>query len=143
MISKYRLPKLEQQLTNKQFGERKISQMINPDADTIEYDYTQTIYTDALKTTHDIIMSDIGAKTDQNSNDIIDEGEEKMIPCQTLIQIEKLWRKATNNQCGWYGEDNVWQSNCQPFKGNTLTNMLMYPSDVPLLENRLHQCQIL
>ncbi|WP_107667850.1 CHAT domain-containing protein [Cyanothece sp. BG0011] len=143
IIAIYRLPTLEKQLNNQQFGERKISQIINPDADTIEYDYTQTIYTGALKTTHDLIMSDRGVKTDQNNNNIIDEGEEKMIPCQTLIQIEKLWRKATDNQCGWYGEDNIWQSNCQLFEGNTLTNMLMYPSDIPLLENRLNQCKIL
>ncbi len=143
IIFQYRLPKLENQLNNQQFGERKMSQMINPDSDILEYDYTQTIYTGALKTTHDIIMSDKGAKSDQNNNDILDEGEEKSIPCQTLIEIEKLWRKATDNQCGWYGQNNVWQSNCQLLEGNTLTNILMYPSDVPLLENRLNQCKLL
>ncbi|WP_048325687.1 hypothetical protein [Crocosphaera watsonii] len=83
-----------------------------------------------------------GVKTDQNNNNIIDEGEENAIPCETLIQIEKLWRNATDNQCGWYGKDNVWESNCQLLEGNTLTTILMYPSDIPLLENRLDYCKI-
>ena len=82
-----------------------------------------------------------GVKTDQNNNNIIDEGEENAIPCETLIQIEKLWRNATDNQCGWYGKDNVWESNCQLLEGNTLTTILMYPSDIPLLENRLDYCK--
>jgi hypothetical protein len=145
IIAKYRLPQLEKELNNKEFGERKLSYFLNPDSDshTIEIDYKQTVYTGALKTTHDILMTDIGAKTDQNNNDIIDEGEENSIPCETLIQIEKLWREATDKKCGWYGNEDIFESNCQLFAGETLTTILVPTFDFSLLAKRLEYCKII
>lgn len=143
MIAIYRLPKLEKQLNNKQFGERELTGFLNPDTGTTEYDYLQTVYTGALKTTRDIIMTDLGAKIDQNNNKIIDEEEENGIPCTTLIQIERLWREATDNQCGWYGIDNIFESNCQLLQGKTLTDILYPTSDFSLLAKRLEYCKII
>ncbi|MGK7886442.1 MAG: CHAT domain-containing protein [Crocosphaera sp.] len=143
MIAKYRLPKLEKQLNNKDFGERNIPTFLNPDTGNKEDEYTKRVYTGALKTTHDIIMTDRGVKTDQNNDNIIDEGEENSIPCETLIQIEKLWREATDNQCGWYGIDNISNSNCQLFAGETLTTILVPTFDFSLLAKRLEYCKII
>ncbi|MEA5511585.1 CHAT domain-containing protein [Crocosphaera sp. UHCC 0190] len=142
MIYKYRIPRLKQQLENQEFGSKKVSNNLNNNPNEIEIDATKTQYTGALETTYNIIMNSIGVKADQNNNQILDEGEENLIPCETLKEIEKIWRKATNNHCGWYGSQEIFEPNCQELLGHTLLSILMYPPDIPLLDNRLNYCQI-
>ncbi|NEQ80746.1 MAG: hypothetical protein F6K26_10970 [Moorea sp. SIO2I5] len=59
----------------------------------------------ALRTTYEIIMRESGAGADLNNDGLMnDKQEAKQIPCKTLVKIEQLWRNATDQRCGWYGE---------------------------------------
>jgi len=56
----------------------------------------------AIQTTYQIIMSRDGHHGDLNGDGYLNSTEEiERIPCQTLINIEQLWRKHTSNRCGW------------------------------------------
>jgi hypothetical protein len=56
-------------------------------------------------------MTASGAHADLDGNGTIkspnqnNPREANQLPCQTLIEIEHLWKEATNGKCGWYGRD--------------------------------------
>jgi hypothetical protein len=99
LISKYRIPELKYYLFEKKaFGNRKI--------DSSNTDFEQKYTKGALQITYAIVQRESGAGADLNNNGAIDTLEEaNQIPCETLREIEILWRKATNQRCGWLGED--------------------------------------
>ncbi|UBF27458.1 hypothetical protein K9N68_05795 [Kovacikia minuta CCNUW1] len=99
MLHKYRIPQLEIDLNNKQFGSRKIGVPFTSSGDHFEEG--------ALKTTYTILLRETGAGADLNKNGEIDTREEaNQMPGETLREIEDLWRKATSNNCGWIGDIN-------------------------------------
>ncbi|NEQ67195.1 MAG: hypothetical protein F6K21_17145, partial [Symploca sp. SIO2D2] len=101
-------------------------------------------YTGALKTTYAILMREAGAHADRNNDGYLTEGEEKLLPCQTLKEIEELWRKFTENRCGWYGSEDFFEAlDCHELEGITLTSKVSILSRVYLMEKRLvEQCQV-
>ena len=110
LISKYRIPQLKIQLEqpSPNFGEllREKGRL------DFEYQYSEG----ALRTTYEILMRNSGIGADLNNDGFIrDLQEANQIPCQTLNEIEALWRKATNNQCGWYSslENHYLSIGCQ------------------------------
>ncbi|MCA2643550.1 MULTISPECIES: hypothetical protein [unclassified Microcystis] len=132
VIRQHRLPLLQTQLSNQDFGEQ-----IENDASKKENQYTG-----ALRTTYEILMGNWGVKADRNNSGVLDEGEEDAFPCETLKKIEELWRKFTNNNCGWYGSQDILAPECRELNGHTLRSVLMYPPALPELENRLEECKI-
>lgn len=129
IIHKYRIPELKYYLfTKKEFGNRKLKTSSND----FENRYTEG----ALRTTYAILERESGAGADLNNNGLIDTpGEANQIPCETLKEIEKLWREATNGRCGWLGENNSYddvdcelgRDNKQPLipLKNTLTTLVI------------------
>jgi energy-coupling factor transporter ATP-binding protein EcfA2 len=102
IIHKYRIPELKYYLTKKEFGNRKLKS----DDKEFENRYTEG----ALRTTYLILERESGAGADLNNNGLIDTPEEAdQIPCETIVEIEKLWREATNGHCGWLGEKSPYQ----------------------------------
>jgi energy-coupling factor transporter ATP-binding protein EcfA2 len=64
----------------------------------------------ALQTTYIILMRESGAGADLNNDGFItDQQEAAQMPCSTLKEIERLWRQATDERCGWYGEEGQYQ----------------------------------
>ena len=46
-----------------------------------------------------------------------------------------MWREATKDRCGWYGEDNIYASKvCLELGGTTLTQKIFFPPSIPLLQ---------
>lgn len=133
VIRQHRLPLLQTQLSNQDFGEQ-----IENDASKKENQYTGV-----LRTTYEILMGNWGVKADRNNSGVLDEGEEDAFPCETLKKIEELWRKFTNNNCGWYGSQDILAPECRELNGHTLRSVLMYPPALPELEKRLEECKIL
>ncbi|WP_073069690.1 nSTAND1 domain-containing NTPase [Phormidesmis priestleyi] len=99
LIEKYRFPALKQQLNTQNFGERL------PNTQFTDF---ENQYTGALRTTYQILMGRFGAGADLNQDGrltSIDEREQ--LPCDTLLELDRLWREATRKAkgkaCGWYG----------------------------------------
>ena len=92
-INAHRLSELKAQLKNKEFG--KIAGLV---VSKLENQYTEG----AIRTTYKIIMRPDGFHADINNDGFISEAEVERIPCETLQEIERLWRKYTMDRCGWY-----------------------------------------
>ncbi|NER95910.1 MAG: TIR domain-containing protein [Symploca sp. SIO1B1] len=145
VISQYRLPQLAAELQQGNFG--KLKQLPTSTEDSPEFgDFSkyEKQYTGALKTTYAILMREAGAHADRNNDGYLTEGEEKLLPCQTLKEIEELWRKFTENRCGWYGSEDFFEAlDCHELEGITLTSKVSILSRVYLMEKRLvEQCQV-
>lgn len=100
LIYRYRIPELQLQLGQSPplFGK-----FIEKDRAEFEEQYTEG----ALRTTYEILMQNSGAGADLNNDGyILSVGEARQMPCQTLMEIEKLWLEATNKKCGWYTSEN-------------------------------------
>lgn len=125
LISNKRLPILEQQLKRKEIGIKdwNIRTMF-------EKQYTNG----ALKTTYKILRSEYGAKADiYNSGQISTEQEANRMPCQTLIEIEKIWQENTG--CSWF------QSCTAIMDGENLFQKIFnFPRDAA--KDRLSKCGI-
>lgn len=135
MIKEHRLPQLEQELKNGQWGDLK---------EDLSYTEGVNQYEEgALKTTYKILWQDFGIEAGLTSNKLLDTPEEaEQIPCELLEAIEKLWRRYTDNRCGWYGSSSYYREPaCRQIDGETLTTQVFaYPyTDV---KNRLQSCQI-
>jgi len=130
-IQKYRLPYLENYLKNKVIGTDKGG----------SFSLLENRFTDgALKETYKILMNDIGADANQ-SGLLVPQEEADRMPCIILIDIEKLWRKYTNNKCGWYGKErNLKEVECSELKGLTLTSSVFFSHDYGIPKNRLNRC---
>ncbi len=145
VISQSRLPQLEKELQKGDFG--KLKQSNSSTADSPEFgDVSQyeNQYTGALRTTYAILMREAGAHADRNNDGYLTEGEEKLLPCQTLKEIEELWRKFTQNRCGWYGSEDFFEDpDCRELEGITLTSKVSILSRVYLMEKRLvEECEV-
>jgi HD superfamily phosphohydrolase len=134
IISLYRLPQLEQDLKNQQFGQL---------AGTKLQDYENQFTKGALRTTYAILMRELGAKADTNGDGKINNLEEaRQLPCDTLKEIEAIWRKSTENRCGFYGENSFYQaSRCTQLNGRTLTETVFFVTYDPIIE-RLKSCNV-
>lgn len=133
-IRKYRLPQLENELKDGNFGA-----LVDPN--TLKF---ENQYTGALRTTYAILMRPKGAKADINNDGYINEGEEELLPCEILAEIEALWRQFTEDRCGWYGSNSIYEEpNCRELGGHTLIVKLSVRSSIYLIERRLSkQCQV-
>ncbi|ACK73983.1 conserved hypothetical protein (plasmid) [Gloeothece citriformis PCC 7424] len=133
-IQEHRLPQLESELKQGNFGEFNGN----------DWSRFEEVATGALKITYAILMSRQGANADQDRNGYLTPGEEMRLPCKTLKDIEELWKKFTNNRCGFRGKDDNYDApNCQELAQYTLTVKLSFTPYRYLLEERLQQCQIL
>lgn len=118
LIEKARLPLLEKQLQNQQFGEVR--------SDLQEVKDPEDSFTEALLTTYALLMGDLGAGADINRNGAIDNTfEANRIPKQLLQDVEQAWRNATNKRCGWYDANSSYRSfTCSELDGQTLTAII-------------------
>jgi hypothetical protein len=133
IIRKSQLPSLEAELQQGNFGA-----LVATDFAKFEHQYTG-----ALKISYAILMGEQGAKADMNNDGFLSEGEEEIIPCQTLQDIEKLWRKYTNNRCSWGdAKDGYEQPDCRELQGQNLTIKLSFPPTAYLLKRRLQECKV-
>lgn len=133
IINKSRLPQLEAELKQGNFGELVAS----------DFGKFENQYTGALKISYAILMRESGAKADVNNDAYLTEGEENLIPCKTLQDIAELWRKYTENRCHWgNGNGDYLQPDCRELQGQNLTIKLSFPPAAYLLERRLQKCKI-
>ncbi|MBD2494006.1 caspase family protein [Nostoc sp. FACHB-280] len=123
-----RLAALEAELQQGKFGD-----LVDTDFAKLENQYTG-----ALKTSYAILMREQGAKADVNNDGYLTEGEEKFLPCETLKDIETLWRKYTENRCNWTDK-----STCRELQGQNLTIKLSFPPSAYLLKRRWEECQVI
>ena len=117
IIQKYRLPQLEEQLKNGQIGNLGNSDSL--------LDFENQYTPGALRTTYAILMRELGVKADLNDDGELQTPEEaERMPCELLKAIEELWRKYTQNRCGWSGKNSDFLGlflvsglfiNCSPF----------------------------
>jgi uncharacterized caspase-like protein/energy-coupling factor transporter ATP-binding protein EcfA2 len=134
ILQRFQLPQLELQLQRKNFGR----QLMNENA---QY---EDQYQGALKLTYQILMRPSGAGADLNNDGLLSENEEAFLPCATLAAIEALWRKYTDNRCGWTTGTEVYdQPHCRELKGATLLSTIVWQPNLYLAENRLQQCKLL
>lgn len=144
LIKHNRLRELEEDLQNKKIG----TWSDNADFKGFENHFTEG----ALQTTYKILMRDFGAKADLNENGLLDSIDEaRQIPCQTLKDIEYLWRNNTERQCGWYGKNLDYEdqnTNCKSSSGDGLLNghtltdsIFVMPYEGSILY-RLKECKV-
>lgn len=132
IITQIQLPQLERELKANNFGKLQ----------TPDFALFENQYTGALKVTYAILMREQGAKADINNDGYLTEGEQALLPCQTLKEIEELWHQYTQNRCSWrQGSDIHLQPNCKELGGLTLTVKIFTP-EVYLAEKRFNQCKL-
>ncbi|MEK0195640.1 hypothetical protein WME70_30095, partial [Microcoleus anatoxicus PTRS1] len=135
-IEKYRLPQLEEQLKKGEIGQ--IKNEPNLEMTDFEEQYTKG----ALQTTYKILIRDLGADLN-NSGRLENPQEAERIPCETLKQIDKIWRQLTQKPCGWYGSksDPYQKTNCPQLSNQTLTIWIFAPP-YNIAIDRLNFCQV-
>ncbi|MBH8562459.1 caspase family protein [Nostoc sp. CENA67] len=132
IIKQYQIPQLEAELKQGNFGDLVITDLSK----------LENQYTGALKISYAILMGKQGANADMNNDGYLTEGEEKNLPCQTLKDIEDLWRKYTQNRCSLNDvNDSYQQPACKELQGQNLTIKLSFPPSAYLLKRRWQQCQ--
>ena len=138
-------PKLLKEIENNSIQIGGINKNIN-DLQKFENQY----YDGALKTTYIILMRKPGLGLDENDNGRLDKDEIIYLPCETLQKLEYLWRRLTNNRCGFYGYgrdtyDLSGADSCWELSGFTLSYRIFHSMDVNNedLENRLNSCQVI
>jgi 23S rRNA pseudoU1915 N3-methylase RlmH len=132
---KPRLHELEDYLNRKEFGSLKSSYRFA--------DFEKKFEPGALQPTYKILMREFGAKADLNDDGLITNPKEaSRMPCEILVEIEKLWRRATQNRCGWFAPNfETIEESCVELKSQTLTNVIFdQPYTVPI--DRLKSCGI-
>jgi hypothetical protein len=135
-IQKYRLPQLEEELKNGKLGKL-------PEKTSL-LDFENQYTPGALRTTYAIIMRKWGAKADLNDDGELQTPEEaERMPCETLQEIERLWRQSTQNRCGWYGPKSPYLApSCRELDGQTLTSKIFIVPPFDAATARLNFCQI-
>ena len=136
-IQKYRLPQLEEQLKKGEIGK------LLDDASFLSY---EKLYTEgSLRTTYAILMRELGVKADLNDDGQLKTPEEaKHLPCETLNAIDALWRKYTQNQCGWYDKKSAYNApQCKKLDGQTLTSKIFINPPYDVGVNRLNRCKVI
>jgi uncharacterized caspase-like protein len=133
IIAKTQLTQLELELKAGNFGKLQ----------TPDFALFENQYTGALKLTYAILLREQGAKADINNDGYLTEGEQALLPCQTLKDLEQLWRKYTQNRCSWrLFSDARLQPDCKELGGFTLTLTIFGGPNVYLAEKRFNQCQL-
>jgi hypothetical protein len=118
IIIKYRIPKLEDYLKNKKYGEKIASKKPS--------EFQSQFTEGALQETYKILIIDLGADINK-SGYIGNDQEAERMPKEILVRIENLWRENTNQKCGWFGQkDNLKDPECQSLKGTSLSNLIFY-----------------
>ncbi|MEL7006813.1 MAG: hypothetical protein AAFN93_29415, partial [Bacteroidota bacterium] len=149
LIRAERLPKLRKELVEGNIGQFQVFEPAFDDSEieVSNYSALETQFTPgALRTTYTLLMHEEGANADLDKDGLLIEGEENLLPCELLEDIEKLWRETTGNRCGWFGKADYSQPSCIELDGQSLVFMLFsgMRSSIPLIEDRLsQQCQIL
>lgn len=138
LLIKYRIPQLQLELDNKKFGT-----FLEKPPSAREHQYSDG----AMKTTYEILMTSAGAGADLNQNgDIENPHEASHLPCPLLEKVEQLWRKATDDACGWYAfydDPYSYDSDCKQLdedKSTLYTTVFDYANHYPL--DRLKECKI-
>jgi energy-coupling factor transporter ATP-binding protein EcfA2 len=114
IIARERLPQLERQLQNKDWGKSQENYQ----------------FTGAIATNKEILMDELGAKADLDRDNYLSEGEEKLLPCLTLKQIEEIWRKYTQNRCLLYDLNDK----CQELGGQSIVLKIAFRPTIYLWE---------
>ncbi|NJK52806.1 MAG: hypothetical protein HC936_08165 [Leptolyngbyaceae cyanobacterium SU_3_3] len=137
LISKYRISQLKSDLKQNNFGkyfkEKSVTNFQNQ-------------YSGALRTTYEILFTTSGAGADLNKDGFVgDPQEAAQMPCQTLKEIEELWRKATDEKCGWYNRDGYYANDkdCKKLsadRGTLYASIFGHNTDDAI--NRIKQCGI-
>ncbi|MEC4984476.1 MAG: caspase family protein [Oscillatoria sp. PMC 1068.18] len=137
LIREYILPQLEAELKAGNFGRQLASDSL---ADF------ENAYEGALKISYAILLREKGVKADWNNDGYLTElREAQQMPCETLKEIEELWKKYTENRCSWYGETDAFEApQCRELEGETLTVKLsLNPAAISQLEERLGECKLI
>ncbi len=141
LITRYRMPQLQQALDRGDFGERlSNTQLIDLDQQ----------YTGALQMTYQILMGEFGAGADFNRDGHLSSTDElQQLPCKTLLELDRQWRAATQRvtkgACGWFGRDSsvFGDPGCAAiakFDGKTLAYWV-FDTDYDYGLERLNACQ--
>ncbi|MEA5550488.1 hypothetical protein VB713_05765 [Anabaena cylindrica UHCC 0172] len=137
VIQKFRLPQLEAQLKQGQFGKLK-------DDQNLKYTDFEEQYTEgALRTSYAILLRRFGVAADLNNSGLIENKDEaERMPCEIIKAIEEMWRRSTANRCGWYGSQSYYEEPvCRELGGKTLINLVfVYPYNIPI--DRINSCHV-
>lgn len=135
VIRRYYISDLEVELKNYRFGELKNNVQVTD----FENQYTEG----ALKVTYRLLMRKPGLGADLNDDGYLDTNEANYLPCETLKEIELLWRQITDNRCGFYSlnQDYYSAKKCQELLYNTLTERV-FPRPIDNAMSRIKYCGI-
>jgi energy-coupling factor transporter ATP-binding protein EcfA2 len=140
LLLKYRIPELKQYLFMK--PDPKFGQLLMK---TRKEDFENQYTEGALRTTYELLMRNSGTGADLNDDGLIrDQQEANQLPCEVLKEIERLWRQATGDRCGWYGPESEHEDpDCKvlDINASTLTMSIFgFPTEFPV--KRLNHCEI-
>jgi hypothetical protein len=147
IIKAHYLPELEAELnthkTDREFGKLKENLPITD----FENQYTEG----PLKTTYRILMRKPGLEADLNKNGLLDATEAIYLPCETLKEIELMWRRITDWRCGFYDQTNKSKVNpegkyyaaesCTELSHMTLTERI-FPRPIAAAVDRIKSCKV-
>jgi energy-coupling factor transporter ATP-binding protein EcfA2 len=149
LIKDQRLNKLRSQLEDSQrtgnFGNK------NSDSTITFAKLDQQFLEGPLRTTYAILINanldqDKGVQADLNNDGTLNnDAEASRMPCETLQEIEDLWRRYTQQRCGWLGSpDGYTQPACKELDGQSLMASVLnnYSIAVEYAIPRLQQCGI-
>jgi energy-coupling factor transporter ATP-binding protein EcfA2 len=139
LILKYRIPQLHKYLKKPNPNIGKV--LGNTEKIDFENQYTEG----ALRTTYNILMRGDGAGADLNNDGFIqDKQEANQLPCEILKEIERLWREATEQRCGWYGSESEYEDtdcNVLDINASTLTKSIFdFPAE--FVVERFKYCKV-
>jgi hypothetical protein len=122
LLAQQYLPTIAQQLAQPQVGHLIEGTRLT--------DFEDQYSEGALRSTYSLLMGKSGLKADINDNGELDLAESVLIPCPTLVELEKLWRDATDNRCGFLAADDPYfDDSCQELSGHTLTERIFSRSE--------------
>ncbi len=141
LIKSERLPQLRVELGTKPLDPGRRN------SDVQDNDFDKLFTPGALKTTYFILRRSSGAWADVDDNGQISTFKEAdRLPCQTLKDIQELWREFTGGRCGWYdksGYRTYTSPDCTELGGATLTAQIFnYGRDDEAAVERLNQCKV-
>jgi NACHT domain/TIR domain len=133
LIVPYGINKIEDKLRNNQIGDVKSTTYLR-----YEEKFTPN---SALKATYEVIMIDLGA--DINRVGTLTPNEANRIPCPLLNKIDELWRRYTDNQCGWYSSTaRLKGGQCIQDYDGTLAALIFPEISYSYVINRLDYCKV-
>jgi hypothetical protein len=122
LLTQHYIPVVAQELDAQQWGSLIDNTMLT--------DYEAQYEQGALRSTYTLLMREPGLKADLNDNGQLDATEAFLIPCPTLVALETLWRRATNNRCGFRAkDDDYFDDDCDELMGYTLSDRIFNRSD--------------